>query len=310
MLSKISVIVPVRNRENLILRALNSIINQSVKPYELIIVDNSSEDSTYSTVANWTNDIDDRGIKIKLLKEIREGATFARECGLKNAEGNYLIFFDSDDEMHLDLIEVVTQELIKNPNVDIISWRCRIHLLNGEERIPSIIKSNPFESHLIHSLLRPQGYIVRKQFLMEAGGWNKPLEIWNDLELGLRLLLKEPEIIVLDKLLVEIYAQESSITGKDFFSKREQIEESLREMEKTISLSHYPDKERILKIIDYRRVILAALYGKEGKKESGLKLLEESIRSYKYKDRLLLKFSYYFTRSGFRGAWRLIRKIY
>ena len=69
MSEKVSVIIPVHNRENLIQRALNSILQQNILPYELIVVDNASTDNTYDIVKRWMETTADSGIRYKLLRQ-------------------------------------------------------------------------------------------------------------------------------------------------------------------------------------------------------------------------------------------------
>ncbi|MCH5239693.1 MAG: glycosyltransferase family 2 protein [Muribaculaceae bacterium] len=312
MKTGISVIVPVWNRANLIKRCLDSILNQSEKPEEIIVVDNNSTDKTASVVEEWINENQDSGISLKLLKEEKAGACFARQKGLENATGEYVIFFDSDDEMKSTLIENVNEALAKSPESDIVCWKCRIHLLDGGKRIPPFMADKPLEAHLIHTLLRPQGHAVRKDFLNNAGGWKKPAKVWDDFELGLRLLLNNPKITPINKVLAEIYAQEVSITGTDFSSKEGEWEEILWEMERVVAdrddanVSKVGSKKRIAKILDYRKAILAAHYYRERNKASSKKLMKEVLKDKSIYQSLVLRFSYYYTRSGFRGAWRIV----
>ena len=306
----ISVIVPVWNREGLIEKCLDSIVRQTRKPSELIIVDNNSTDKTVEVVEKWINRHSDSGIKFKLLVEKKRGACAARQKGLENADGEFLIFFDSDDRMLPNLIEKVNTSLLSNPGVDIVCWKCRIKLLDGSYRVPPFMPENPLEGHLIHTLFRPQGYIVRKTFLNEAKGWTKFVEVWNDFELGLRLIINKPKIIAIDEILAEIYSQEDSITGKDFSSKQGKWELTLNEMEEENERNDHPQKNKIRKILNYRKSILAALYFLEGNSKAACNLMNETLKDKSPVDKLLLKFSYHYTRRGFRGVWRIVRYFY
>ena len=304
---KASVIVPVFNRENLVVRCLDSILGQTLKPRELIVVDNASTDQTRQVVARWMESHKDSGIEMKLLSETRQGACFARQKGLENATGDYVIFFDSDDEMLPGLLEKACRKVEDDPSLDIVCWKCRINRLDGSSRVPTFMADKPVEAHLIHTLLRPQGHLVRKKFLTEAGGWSKPVKVWDDLELGLRLLLANPKIAGIPEVLAEIHAQDESITGTDFSSKEGEWEKILREMEKVNESSSHPLRKRIARILAYRKAILAAHYSREGNSKAASRLLEEALRNSDPKLRFLLRFSYEYTRRGLRGAWRFVR---
>lgn len=310
MLPSISVVVPVFNREQLIERCLDSILRQTLLPKEIIVVDNGSVDSTYHTVKEWMTKNSLSGVNMKLLSEESPGACAARRKGLENATGDYLIFFDSDDEMHSDLIEKAANVISSNPETDIVCWKVRIHQLDKSIKIPAFITKNIIESHLIHTLLRPQGYMVRKDFLVKAGGWQKSVDVWNDYELGLRLLIKKPILKAIDEILAEIYAQEISITGKNFSSKEGKWERTLEEMEEENKNSGIPEKDSIIKILNYRKAILAAHYQREGNKGGAKKLMKQTLKEISFKDKMHLIFSYHYTKLGLRGAWRIIRLTY
>lgn len=310
MFPKISVIVPVLNRENLILRCLDSVLGQTVKPFEIIVVDNGSSDSTVSSVKSWISKNEQLGISMRLLSQPIRGACHARRLGMEQARGEYLSFFDSDDVMRENLIEETSQVIEKNRQADIVCWPCRIHNLDGSSKIPPFMPHNPIEGHLIHSLLRPQGYVVRKEFIEKAGGWSKPITVWNDLELGMRLLLNNPEIKSINKLLAEIYSQEVSITGKDFSSKEGEWEKTLHEMEEVISNSEHPQKKKIAGILNYRKIVLAAQYFKEGNFKYANNLLEEALKETGSIKKTLGKLVFRYASLGLRGSWRIVRFAY
>lgn len=302
----ISIVIPVYNRQELILRCLDSIAMQSYPPLEIIVVDNGSTDATCLTVIDWIEKQKAKK-KYRLLIEDKRGATFARQKGLDNAVGDFVLFFDSDDVMNPDLIEKVTNKIMTSPDLDLVCWRCRIHQLDNSVRIPLFQPQKPIENHLIHSLLRTQGYVLKKDFLLKSGGWKKNLPVWNDLELGLRILLLRPKIKYIEEILVDVYAQKNSITGENFTSKEGEWETSLEEMRETVANSQYLDKERILRILNYRKAILAAHYKREGNKTSAKKLMTEVSEKIKFREKLILKISYLYTAAGLRGAWHIAR---
>lgn len=307
MLCKVSVVVPVLNREHLIERCLESVINQTQKPYELIVVDNGSDDNTKEKVRDWMRLHSNSGVRLKLIEERKRGACEARQRGLEETTGDYISFFDSDDEMDPRLIEKVLEEINSNTQVDIICWRCEIKLLNGKSRLSPFDLANPLSNHLLHTLLRTDGYIVRKSFLERAGGWSKSLKVWNDLELGLRLLMNRPTLKGLDEVLVKIHSQRGSITGLGFLPKKGDWEMTLAEMKKEVLNSDYNFKEDVFKILNYRKAILAANYYKEGDKKSSEHLMATTIEEASgWKEKLILKFSFLYTRYGLRGAWRFL----
>lgn len=306
----ITVIIPVLNRENYLLRCLYSVSNQSEQPDEVIIVDNGSSDGSLSVATQWQEDNICKIKSIKILKETSTGVCKARQTGLERAHGDYVIFFDSDDEMIPELIEKCKKE-IKRSNSDIICWRVKILLLNRQKKVPYFSLKYPIENHLIHSLLRTQGYAVKREFILNSGGWTKNLAVWNDLELGLRLLLKNPSISPLSEVLVKIHSTPESITGKNFSSKTGEWENTIQEMYKVIGdIENYRKKEQLRLIMKYREIILAAHYRKEGKILESKFLKNKGLENISGMRKILLIFAFYYTSSGGRGAWRIIRPFF
>lgn len=310
MKPQISVIVPVYNREHLVERCLDSIIGQDVKPYELIVVDNNSTDGSRTVIESWMQRHTDAGLNFLLLDEKKPGACAARQKGLENAVGEWVSFFDSDDTMRKDLISSAEEAIKKNPDCDIVCWKCCLHLFGDKIKIPEFNLSRPIENHLIHTLLRPQGYMVRRDFLEKAGGWSKDIKVWNDFELGMRLLLRNPRIVGVDKVLADIYSQEDSITGKDFSSKQGLWELTLSEMAKENDSRSHPFKKKIEKILRYRKAILAAQYHREGNVKAAEYLFTSSRKDTQGWEWILHIFAYHYTRMGMRGAWRIIGRFY
>lgn len=116
----VSVIIPSYNRGSLILRSVYSVLNQSYKNIELILVDDCSTDNTENVIKK----IKDGRIKyIKLEKN--SGACVARNRGINEARGEYIAFNDSDDIWHEDKIEKQIDFLIRN-NADVVSCAMKV----------------------------------------------------------------------------------------------------------------------------------------------------------------------------------------
>lgn len=113
--SKISVIVPIYNVEPYLKKAIDSILNQSFKDFELILVNDGSTDGSKAICEAYVN-VDDR---VKLINQENQGAHTARNNALKVAEGTYVCFFDSDDYVDMDMLEVL-YDLALTYNSDLV----------------------------------------------------------------------------------------------------------------------------------------------------------------------------------------------
>ena len=94
---KLSIIIPLYNKEKYIERCLQSLLNQglSQNDYEIIIVDDGSKDSGVAAVNNYANKND--LVNIKVIQQINQGPSAARNNGLLEAKGDYIYFLDADD---------------------------------------------------------------------------------------------------------------------------------------------------------------------------------------------------------------------
>lgn len=97
----VSIVVPVYNLSNSLEKCLNSIINQTYKELEIILIDDGSKDSSLSICKKFAA-FDKR---IKVFSHVNHGVSYTRNIGLKNATGYYLMFIDGDDIVSRDMVE-------------------------------------------------------------------------------------------------------------------------------------------------------------------------------------------------------------
>ena len=113
-MTAVSIILPTYNRADTILRAVNSVVNQTFQDWELLIIDDGSTDNTVELISG----IDPR---IIILKQKNSGVYVARNTGLKASRGEYLTFLDSDDEWLPHFLELTTSFLRAHPDESFVS---------------------------------------------------------------------------------------------------------------------------------------------------------------------------------------------
>ncbi len=91
--SLISIITPAYNAENTINKTIQSVINQTYQNWELIIVDDGSNDNTNYLISKYTK----KDSRIKLISQLNSGPAIARQTGLNKSKGRFIAFLDSDD---------------------------------------------------------------------------------------------------------------------------------------------------------------------------------------------------------------------
>ena len=115
----ISIILPVYNAEKYIKRALKSLINQSYKNIEILCIDDGSKDNSYNIIKEFKDE------RIKLFRQENSGPAKARNVGLSNSKGEYIMFCDADDWYEPNMCELMLETIIKQ-NVDFVICGCNI----------------------------------------------------------------------------------------------------------------------------------------------------------------------------------------
>lgn len=147
---KVSVIIPCYNSERTILKAINSILDGSLLPYEILVYDDNSTDSTIQVIEK--NFFDSSIIKI-FKGEVNKGAGSSRNELIKRASGNFIAFLDADDFWYKEKLEKQVKE-ISNNGCDIVTCGYDIFDENGllmGSRIP-IKNINNYTMHLTNWL--------------------------------------------------------------------------------------------------------------------------------------------------------------
>lgn len=305
MREEFSIIVPVFNREELIVRCLESIREQTYRPLHVIVVDNDSTDGTFAVVTKWGSLNTGPDFRMSILREKVKGPSAARNTGLGVAESDRLMFLDSDDTIRPDLVEKVMDAFAKSPDADIVLWRSLIHFLNGKTRpTRGGHGKSIFSGHIIHTLLRTGGYALTRRALSRVGNWDQSIKGWTGWEFGIRLLLSRAVLVSLDDVLTDIYRQPESISGVSLSKNVGVWEHTLKRGAECISDSDLEDADHLLRLIDYRRIILAAYYQREGNAPAADTLLRQSLATERLSplQRRILRICYHYTRFGGRGA--------
>ena len=118
----VSVILCVYNRKDILERALNSVIKQTFKDYELIIVDDGSTDEVEKLIFPYLK----KHQNFKYIRHSNCGLPLSRNKGILIAQGQYITFIDSDDEYKKEHLEQMVFFMKENPDVDLIHSSCEV----------------------------------------------------------------------------------------------------------------------------------------------------------------------------------------
>lgn len=171
---EVSVIIPTYNHEHYLERAISSILTQTMPKalYEVIVVDDGSTDNTKTVLDSFKENI-----RVVSLEE-NKGLPYAKNIGIRKALGKYVIFLDSDDFVHSDLLKVEHLYLSLNPHIDAVS--CDYHTVDDKGEV--IARKSGKEEPIAC------GTMFRKSKIIQIGLYDESFLMMEDLDLRKRFL--------------------------------------------------------------------------------------------------------------------------
>lgn len=299
----ISVIMPLYNNEIYIVEAIQSVINQTYKDWELIIINDASTDNSKFIVQKFLEEEKDNRIVFIDLKE-NKGVSFARNLGMKKAKGEYISFLDSDDLWDKNFLNELYRKT-KETNGKLVYSKFA-YFYNGDNiKInKAVMREGKIDKFIVKKKCRYETEypfhicaILVKKSLIETYKIKFP-EDQNLFEDGLFLskLICITDIVSVNKVLMYYRQHQTSITHKKY-TKKEYLQELLflERLLDFIKIYNIYFYNIVYKYYIYRvyRVILIIL--KKDKIESSIKLINKYnnilnffIRDdyYKWNDRL------------------------
>ena len=188
---KFSVVIPTYNSENSILKTLESCINQTYKPYEIIMVDDCSVDATVSQIQKFSENYEGLIRTIKLKEN--SGPSHARNVGLDNSSGDYVAFLDSDDFWFTEKIEYMNDVISKNPNALIVGHKYQYPGSKKENKDFISIKKLSFWNLLTRNITQTSCVIIKNNSQFR---FNERFRCTEDHELWLRMSYKNEALYV------------------------------------------------------------------------------------------------------------------
>lgn len=183
----ISVIIPSYNRELSISKAIESVIHQSFQDWELIIIDDGSEDNTRKVVRNYLEET-----RIRYFFQENRGVSFSRNKGADFANGKYLIFLDSDD--------YVKENWLKNFQVSIESFPDIPIFQSGYELIIATTgkKQTFLPGRASYSPPLTGTFIINSDLFLSLGGYDDFLTFGENTELFIRIEKSKSQVKLIE----------------------------------------------------------------------------------------------------------------
>ena len=182
----ISVIMPCYNSQKYVAEAIQSILNQTFKNFELIIIDDGSRDNTWETIKKFTKD--KRVIAIKNEKNLGLAKTLNK--AISRSHGTYIARMDNDDWAYPDRLEKQYTFLESHKEVGIVGGTMEIMNEEGKvtgKRVYSLTDSQIRQKIFRYSPFSHPLIMIRRSVLDKAGLYNPDFELVNDYELYFRI---------------------------------------------------------------------------------------------------------------------------
>ena len=182
----VSAIITTHNRKELLIKAIQSVRNQTYSNIEIIVVDDGSTDGTKQNVEEAAK----QGALIYLYNTDAPGGNHARNIGIRQANGKYLAFLDDDDEWLPVKIEKQVRYYQDHPELAFVGC-ARIDEYDDRMRIRrdpwSIPEGDLSKTVFCTFLFSTSCMMIRKDQLLKAGLFDESLQFWQDYELQIRL---------------------------------------------------------------------------------------------------------------------------
>ena len=237
----VSVIIPSYNCARYLPEAIASVLNQTYTDYEIIVIDDGSQDDTQEVIQPYL-------AKIRYLYQENQGVSEARNHGLYVARGELIAYLDADDAFLPHKLQEQVAIFNAQPHVGIVNSGFRIVKENGEpvmdiERWHEIPDLTP-EVWLLHKPVLPSAMMFRREWFDRYGGFDRRLFSCEDVEITLRMVIKGCQATWLRSVTVCYRRHDRSASWfnvlrqvknaeamQDYFFARTDLPESIRQLE-------------------------------------------------------------------------------
>lgn len=271
-MEKVSVIIPCYNAQEYIAQAIKSVLMQTYKNIEIIIVNDGSVDKSEKIIKSFQ----DR--RIKYIKQKNSGVAITRNTGIKNATGKYIAFLDADDLYEKDKIEQELFFLKKHPGFDLV-YCDMAHFYDGcPKKLFSHQGPRPqgevFQDLLHQFFCQLNTVLIPKTIFDQVGAFDEKSRHSEEWDLYLRIARAGFRFGFLNKRLVKIRISKNSLSRFD--NQWQMKKNNLAVFERLFSSMDEEERQRHSsdKIISKLKLKLAAAYLLVGKKKQSLEVLK------------------------------------
>ncbi len=247
---KVSVIITAYNSASTITAAINSALQQTVPPYEVIVIDDGSTDSTADLVAGYSD-------RVRLVRQSNQGPSAARNTGLAMASGDFIAFLDGDDTWHPEKLAIQLSWFKKIDQIDLIatSWTRSTPELRGS--VESVIWLT-YADLITLNRFQTSTAMVRTSLAQRVGTFDSRLDGVEDWDYWIRCS-RSGTLALIDQPLVH-YHDSSTGVSKNL---QRYLETMSLLLEKHRAGPHTPTDYRVIESWHYQRMLVAMALNKD-----------------------------------------------
>lgn len=273
----ISIIIPTYNRHESLRKAIESITKQSGTNWEIIIVDDGSNDNTREKIMDFI--LCDR---IRYHYQINAGVSAARNKGAELSKGNYLIFLDSDDYFFPGLIEELNN--INFNKFDLICWQV-LKKVDGKTSVWKPYDLGKMYNNITASFLAGS-VCYRKEVFIEAGGFDTMMTFGENYELGLRISSKHNlRIKIIDREFLFYRISQKTRESNSLFNRITSYEHLYKK--------HFEKYKKHKKSHSNIQYLLGYVYQQHGNLSNAQKYYSSSFKNFPFNYKALLRLIYF-----------------
>lgn len=262
---KVSIIVPIYNCEKYLKRCLDSLVNQTLKDIEIILINDCSEDNSLNIMKNYAGNYEEK-IKVIDLHKNR-GCGGARNIGIEKAKGKYIGFVDGDDDVSLDMFEQL-YKIAERADYDMVD--CRFFNEYLDENILTTCKNalGTLNTEKKKLIISNPGYvwskIIKKDILIDNDIRFRENIAYEDLDFIPTVIIFCKKVCATNKKLYNYRHNKSSITN--YYTRKVHVDEKIEAMKELVNrfkdlqqYDIYRDEITYLIYITYSNMIQAIL---------------------------------------------------
>lgn len=187
----VSVIIPCYNMGQFIWDAINSVLSQTYKNFEIIVVNDGSTDSTKEILEGVSNS------KIKVIHTSNQGLSEARNIAIKNSSGYFILPLDSDDKISEKYLELAVNAFEANPSLTLVYGKAKFF---GERTGEWELEEFDFQKLLFYNQIYPCAMYKREDYNKTQGYDSGMKHGWEDWEFWIALLATKPNVCFLNEI--------------------------------------------------------------------------------------------------------------